>query len=223
MISFNTCQNPRALSMSKGTLKELNMLALWVLIVFDVLIVVTIVYGNLIQYYEKYKDFFPILSSAGIGLLLAGLVNYLIPRNIKAKLVFFRLIDPEPGHRAFSEIIQNNSRIDAELLLKKLGTFPKAPKKQNYLWLKLSKKHKDNPIIKSSHRSYLLYRDFTAISFILLLIIIPMYYYLKLSNEQLRNLSIAFLVQYGLSTIAARNAGKSFVENVLVEENQDID
>ncbi len=86
---------------------------------------------------------------------------------------------------------------------------------------KTIKKHKDNPIVKSSHRTYLLYRDCTAISVIALLSIIPLWHYLDLNNEQVKNIFLPFLALYGVLTIAARNAGNSFVENVIVEEIQE--
>ena len=99
----------------------------------------------------------------------------------------------------------------------KFSPLPKTGKEQNSLWYKIYKKYQDNPIVKKSHKDFLLGRDLTAIAFlflvfggILALFIIPnavKFYYL-----------IFTLTQYIVLAIVAQNHGKRFVCNVLALE-----
>ncbi len=49
------------------------------------------------------------------------IINGLIDSNYKPMLVFWRIKCPLPGCRAFTELIQNDSRINIESLKRKFG------------------------------------------------------------------------------------------------------
>lgn len=201
----------------KTTLKAINVFGLWVLVAFDILIFTAAVYGNPMVYLNEYWDKLIVLSV--VGPILASFLNNLIPSEIKSTLVFWRLKHVLPSHRAFSKVLIRDTRIDSEDLKLKIGETPQSPENQNKVWFKVYKKHENNNIVSSSHRAFLLYRDFTGITCIFLIALIPLYFLFNLSNKQFVVIAIAYLTQYILVVIAARNSGYRFVGNVLRVES----
>ena len=144
-------------------------------------------------------------------LLLSGL----LPHNIKAWLVYWKVSNALPAHDAFTKHCYVDARIDVESLRKDIGNFPTAPAEQNRLWFKLYKAVETEPAVSEAHKMYLLYRDMAAIS-ALLLIIVPIGLYLDGTPLVTAGTGLAvFALQYLIASIAARHSGIRFVTNVL--------
>lgn len=83
------------------------------------------------------------------------LLSSLLPSEAKAILVFWRLRDTLPGHRAFSLHAARDPRIDIRSLRRNIGDFPDTPRGQNVLWYKLYKTVENETPIALAHRYYL--------------------------------------------------------------------
>jgi len=138
-----------------------------------------------------------------------------VPSSIKAVLMFWRLHDALPGHRAFTYYAARDSRVDLAALQDKLGELPTDPTKQNTVWFKLYKEVQDNVEILESHKSYLLWRDATAFSAVLL-VVAPLGLYAFIhSGHAALNSATLFAVQYVACAFAGRNRGIRLVCNVM--------
>lgn len=103
-----------------------------------------------------------------ISLSIASLaLDGLAPKHIKEKIVHRRFQNPLPGCRAFTDIAQNDSRIDMDAIEAKYGPLPTAPAEQNKTFYKISKSCQDAVGVKDAHRSYLLFRDLTFDTYVL--------------------------------------------------------
>jgi hypothetical protein len=138
-----------------------------------------------------------------------------VPSDIKAVLVFWRLHDVLPGHRAFTHYAAHDSRVDLAALQDKLGELPTDSTKQNAVWFKLYKQVQDNAEILESHKSYLLWRDATAFSAVLLVAAPLGLYGLIHSTHTAITSATLFTVQYIACALAGRNRGIRFVCNVV--------
>jgi len=153
-----------------------------------------------------------------LSMILEGVIS----SNVKAMLVFCRIRNPLPGHRAFSSIAKKDPRINLKDLQKIFpnNTVPKGEEKQNSEWYKLYRKYSSVGTVWEAHRSFLLTRDLAALT--LLLIPIALLGHLMLATDDI-NIIIHLLILFAfliLSIISSRNYGNRFVANVLVEAIQ---
>ena len=156
--------------------------------------------------------------SAAIG--ISGLVfNGIISGDIKASLVFMRIKEPLPGSRAFSKYMHNNPRIDASVLTAKFGEFPVDPKKQNLLWYKIYRKHRNDIAVLDAHQNYLAVRDLTYFTTVFLCVGAPMMWALTNSMERAGLYGLGLLGLYFVLSHSARVYGIRLVTNVLAAES----
>ena len=146
--------------------------------------------------------------------LVVLLLSYLLPVNIKNALVFWRVKHPLPGCRVFSVLAQKDPRIDMVSLERAHGVLPSSPDEQNRLWYRIYKQRQNEPIVYSSHGTWLLFRDLTAISCILLILLPAITYPLQGAPGSLVYSGL-LLLQHLILSQAARNAGERFTCNVL--------
>lgn len=151
---------------------------------------------------------------------LAALVTAaFLSEPMKASLVFWRLDDPLPGCRAFTEHASADaSRIDTATLERKHGKLPLDPYSQNKLWYRIYLQHGGNVAIKQSHGRYLLLREATVISLLTLVAVALSVPFIPSTLPAWYVLGLA--VQYVVLARAAANAGVRFVINVLALESQ---
>lgn len=162
------------------------------------------------------KSIFVILSP-----IIAVVLNGFLSNKIKEILVFWKLKNRLPGCRAFTNLAVEDHRIDVVALKRKIGKFPKDPTEQNRKWYKLYKGISDNNIVFESHRDFLFTRDLGAISFLFILIFIPIAYFYW-EDKNIRNIYTGYLfLQYIGTAIAAKNYGNRFVCNVLAIVSQE--
>ena len=201
------------------TLKEQNSKLIWVFFSFNVVLFYLIGLSQIIDFSElEIKSF---ITVRGVWVLIVPLVlfvlNGIISSDIKAVLSFWRFKNPLPACRAFSYYADKDYRIDKNHLMSKFGQLPSLPKEQNSLWYKIYKKHQENPIVKKSHKDFLLARDIGSIAF--LFIIVGGISILFLTTESVRWIYIIYLlIQYIIFAIVAQNHGKRFICNALAIE-----
>lgn len=198
-------------------LKSQNLMKIWGLALLDAALLLAIVYPH---------DLNPAqLPFAAIGRLLAAavapalvlLVTSILSPDIKAVLVFWRLHEVLPGHRAFSKYAPADTRIDLDRLRQNVGEFPDDPRDQNSNWYRLYKKVAGESAVALAHKNYLLFRDMAAMS-VLLAVVVPVTLLICLPNKALAGYSLAlFSIQFLATAVAARNSGVRFVTNVLAE------
>lgn len=145
----------------------------------------------------------------------ALILSSLISTNAKAILVFWRIKYPLPGCRAFSIHAPADHRIDLAKLKKHVGQFPVDERDQNAKWYGLYKQVDSDPSVVDSHKNYLLFRDIAAMSLILVLAVPTIIYFSSIDKSAALICAGLFLGQYLVVTLAARNTGIRFVQNVL--------
>ena len=179
-----------------------------------------VISGRLSPELDQIKSLYQNVSTL-FGLLLIPLsviLEGLISSDFKHKLVFWKIKNPLPASRAFTEIAPRDSRIDmAKLELLMENGVPLDPDKQNAAWYALYKKHSSKELVFDAHKSFLLTRDLASLSFLLIPSSIAAY---MLWRIPLKSMAIhpAFLsVVLLMASRASQNYGKRFVGNVLVE------
>ena len=133
--------------------------------------------------------------------------------------MFWRLKDALPGHRAFTEHAEADPRIDMAALKKKIGEFPQSPRDQNTCWYRLFQKHQSNVIVGDAHKRFLLFRDSSSLTLLILVIAgvaatlsgVP----LALQATLIGGLAAQFL----WLALSARNTGIRLVQNILALES----
>ena len=200
---------------SRKPLKSQNVKWLGAVLAVDVLVMVAFALGWAdVTSWNVEK----LATRAGLATLMpvaALLLAALIPAEWTATLVYWRIKDTLPGHRAFSKHAPSDPRIDLESLRKNVGAFPSDPREQNTVWYRLYKKVTSDAAVEGGHKGYLLFRDLAAIS-IVLTPAAPIGVYLLDGGIRAALLAgVLMLIQYLLAAIAARNSGVRFVTNVL--------
>lgn len=145
-------------------------------------------------------------------------LNGVLSDMMKARLVFWRWLNPLPGCRAFSVLMESDPRINVKVLAAKHGRFPRSPSAQNALWYKLYREHKLKPMVWSVHRVYLLTRDLTTIAACFVVLFSAGAAVASVDWKTWTVYAAMLLLQYVIVARAARNYGNSFVLDVLCEE-----
>lgn len=154
----------------------------------------------------------------GLLPIVTLVLNGILPTHVKEILVFWRLKNPLPGCRAFSQLAPMDPKVDPAELRRRYGEFPQAPEEQNRLWYKIYKKHHDNPAIVQGLRAYLMSRDLAGISFCLLFLGVALVVITTPSRQMVALYLSALVVQYLLLALTARFAGDRLVCNSLAQD-----
>lgn len=152
---------------------------------------------------------------AGLVPVIVLLLSSLIPSSAKAVMVFWRLKDVLPGHRAFDNISLSDPRIDRERLEKNVGKFPTDPVEQNSTWYRLFKKVETDPAIEHVHGQFLLLRDLASISVLLLPGTLLAWLTKIISSADAQVLAMILAAQAVFSIFGARSQGEGMVRSVL--------
>lgn len=148
--------------------------------------------------------------------LLSFAINNILSSHIKSSIVYLKIHCPLPGCWAFSKLINQDYRLDAEKLKRQFPDSENlAPKKQNSLWYgEIYLPQQESDLVKKSHQQWLLYRDITSIMFLFICSIVALdcIYGFK---EHFYSYTTLFASLFVLFWLAARNAGNQFVTNAL--------
>ncbi|EJG1872465.1 TPA: hypothetical protein K4M41_000747 [Vibrio parahaemolyticus] len=164
-----------------------------------------------------------ILKDTGGAMLAIGAVSgwlsHLIPAELKSVLVFWRWRNVLPGHR-FIQLSERDTRIDIDQLKLRVVDYESLKSNQNaqnsYWYREFYRPVTNHAEIASTHRSYLLYRDAAAISFVSMFALLVAK---QVFSEQLLEVSYqalwVFVVAIAGFSIAARNAGQRLVTTAI--------
>lgn len=160
----------------------------------------------------------PAVISAASGLITLVFV-YLLSKDIKETLIFWRLRNQLPSHRWKETILLKRNQIIPEFLEEKIGQKIKNdPVSQNRAWRIFYNNVKEDPAIMEESKKYLLFRDmipsllFLPIIFAILSLFVDSFHWSVL-------VYLVFWFFPFLACIAARNAANNLVANVLVENS----
>ena len=188
---------------------------MWSVVALDAIVLVLLAFTSLLTAATLKEFAWVRMLVAGIAPVVMLLLTSLLSADAMAVIVFWRVKETLPGHRAFSFYAPKDSRISLDTLRKNIGSFPDDPKEQNTLWLKLYEKVESDVTVAQANCHYLLFRDLAAMS-LLLVPIATLAQYLGGAGVTELWITLALLVtQYGATAIAARNSGVRFVTNVL--------
>lgn len=165
---------------------------------------------------SKLKDpqgFLPLIAVI-FSIVLEGLLS----NPIKEFLVFWRIKNRLPGHRAFSLIGPRDVRVNMEKVKALFPNgLPSDPKLQNQEWFQLYKKYGDERRVFYSHKAFLLTRDLTALT----AAVIPLSligHLIAGTPWKIIGYHVLFLMALlVLISLSTRSYGNRFVANVLVE------
>ena len=146
-------------------------------------------------------------------LILDGIVT----PHFKAVLVYWKWRNPLPSHQAFSLHGKADKRVDMRALEQEHGRLPTDPVEQNLLWYKLSKATADEPSVDEAHYAWLLARDLTSLSFILLIISAGLTAAVRVGGWEWVVMFGTQVALYVAMRQVAANKGTRFVTTVLAE------
>lgn len=201
------------------SLKSSNLPWMVSLIALDIVILAVFVFTDLIA-----SVAFSQLTAARaivMGILPVGalLLSAVVPQNIKAMLVYWKINNPLPGSEAFTRHAPADPRIDMIALRKNVGTWGTEPSEQNALWYRLYKKVGSEAAVVEAHKAFLLFRDMAIVS-LLLAIVVPIGFWLTNVEHNAAKFSLLlFALQYVACALSARHSGVRFVTNVLAEHS----
>lgn len=150
----------------------------------------------------------PLVLAVGCGLL---------PASWKATLVFWRLKNPLPGCRAFSELAKKDPRIDESLLDRQVDKILLSPREENAVWYKWYKAVQNQITVQEAHRQFLLNRDLTGIAFLFFVFGSIALFPAGSTVFNICVYAVITMMQFVVFSLVARNHGNRFVCNVMVE------
>ena len=196
----------------------------WLIGYFLLHIVIFALFSNLINFSLNDSDQLISKFKSPQGLIWLAVTIFIIvlegvfKNSAKEFLVFWKLRNRLPGHRAFSRIGPEDSRIDMERLARLFPNgVPEDEKEQNKEWFHLYRQYQNELQVFHSHKVFLLTRDFTSltVAFIPLAIL---GHVIADSRPQMLIYHLLFLFfLFVVISLSARHYGERFVANVLVE------
>jgi hypothetical protein len=200
------------------SLKEQNRWQIWFIILINSAFLYGVVEANAIEL-DGIRSIFTDTSKLvpfGLAVVVATVLNGLVPANVKARLVFLRWRDALPGHRAFTRYINSDPRIDPAAVGKVVGgALPVDPVEQNRVWFRLYKTVENDPAILQVHRDFLLTRDYTGLAVLFLLLYGGAGFYSIPSSKIAAIYIVLLLIQCVVVRQAAYHYGIRFVTSVL--------
>lgn len=201
---------------ANSSLKDANRLALYGLVVANALAFVVVVEGRelLTLFTSSPRQLFSWLPAGTLAAFISLLGAQLSADN-KARLVFGKWKNPLPGCRAFSKLLNSDSRINVSRLRAKHGPFPTKPAEQNSRWYAMYKSVENQPAVRHSHREYLFTRDYAVHALFMLFSFGPIA--LLMTSISVSSLSylLILILQFVLARRAAQSHGNRLVTTVL--------
>jgi hypothetical protein len=156
-------------------------------------------------------------SAARLAVLAATppviyLASSLFSAQMKACFVFWRITNPLPSHRAFTELVHDDPRIDVTALRAKIVEFPRDARDQGVAWYRLYTGLAAREEVLDANKRYLLFRDAATVSLVLAFLAPALIFF---SAGSWTAALCIFAAQFILCAIAARVAGNRLVATVL--------
>lgn len=161
---------------------------------------------------------FVFMAAAILIVVMEGIFS----NRIKEVVVFWRLKNRLPGHRAFSYIGPRDPRIDMNKFKHMFPHGPPSnPQEQNAEWYRLFRQHQDKVQVFQSHKAFLLTRDLTSLTIVFIPLGLFGHFLLENKIDMIFYHLMLLFVLYGIISFAARNYGERFVANVLVAAGEE--
>jgi hypothetical protein len=200
---------------SSRSLKSLNLKWLVLLAVLDAVAVLFFVAPEMVDGITLTK--LAVMRALGVAVLPVAvlLLTGLLPDNVKAMLVFWKVTSPLPGSEAFTKHGPADTRIDMAALKKNVGVLPTNPADQNARWYKLYRMVADDVAVSETHKLFLMYRDMAVMS-LPLIVVVPLGLWIADASGLAGAIAAGILlVQYVATALSARHSGVRLVCNVL--------
>ena len=150
--------------------------------------------------------------------LLTSAIGWACSKQLKESLVFWKLQNCLPSSEAFSRLAKSDPRIDLKGIMRKYGQLPVEAAAQTALWYRIYKGHESQASVEDAHGAYLRFREMTAFSVIVFFVGIIGVRGFTPHGLKTDSLLLIFAVEYLVVMLAARNAARHFVTNVLALE-----
>jgi hypothetical protein len=182
-----------------------------------------VIFGVLIALPSRFEELLqhplPLAAPGVIACVVALAANAFLPAPLKHVLVFWRIKEVLPGHRAFTEFAPNDPRIDLARLKQNCGgQIPTRAVDQNKVWYRLLMKHEEHPAVADAHRRFLALRDMAATT-VLLAILFSISAAIAKADPLFYPVLIGLLgIEYLFLRVGAVNEAERLVCNVLARE-----
>lgn len=156
-------------------------------------------------------------SSAALGLIVVAsllLLGSINPRW-RDRLIHWRWRDPLPGSRAFSTIGPASSQVDMKRLRCLHGPLPKIGEKQNALFYRIYREHRDDIGVLDAHGRYLAARDIGTLTAIFAVTLPWLAWWASGDGNRALWYGISLSALYVFCAIAAKNYSFRMVQHVL--------
>lgn len=145
------------------------------------------------------------------------MMTAILPPELKASLVFWKMKYSLPGYSAFSRHLQEDPRIDPDAVAARRGPLPSDPDAQQRLWYKIYRDHRNDEAVLDANRRYLTFRDLAVVSFFVA-VVAPFALTLFDLGFARGPVAAIFCLQYIGASVVARVAGVRLVRTVLAIE-----
>lgn len=152
---------------------------------------------------------------AAIAYIVTVILSGFLSSKIKYILVFWRLKHTLPGHRSFSQLMAQDTRIDAAVIAGKYGELPQEPEMQNRLWYRIYKQYELDKTVLEAQKNFLLMREITAITVIFIPVFTATGLFILSDFRSFFFYLLFLLVIAAVTATAGRNYGEQLVLNVM--------
>lgn len=202
------------------SLKTQNLPMLIVAALLNLLLLGTLIEGSTLGI-DGIKSFFldweSTSSLATLVTLVVIVATNMMSRGLKDFLVYFQGRQSAPAHRAFTDLMSKDDRIDVNRLESNWPEVKEAKggqANQNSLWYRLFKSIDGSVEVQQSHKTWLLLRDLVALQWLFTLCMLLIVIFYPPSRAASGQISLALLALLAI-WLAAHNSGKMLVLNVL--------
>jgi len=172
-------------------------------------------------YGEVGKPLFDVeaLKATAILSFACALIQDLLPRPFKEALVFWRLRNRLPGHRAF--VKAKSDRYDLERVTNYQVLASLSGDHQQRLFYQIYKKHREEPTVAHCNFRYCAWRDTASLFFCIAAATIPLAYAISEASDRsfewrpAITLTGGAALAYLLTAVAARQVANTLVGQVL--------
>lgn len=154
-------------------------------------------------------------APAALLCLICQAVQDVVPTRWKEVLVYWRLHDRLPGHRAFTEHAVGDARIPDAALARLIAGADMAPREQNALWYRHYLAGRAEPQVAHENFRYLAWRDTTMLLLLLAFGSAVFGATAILSWRQTLYVGGSCALAALFGALAARNTGQALVRNVV--------
>lgn len=160
-----------------------------------------------------------------IGVLATALavIQDLVPKALKEALVFWRISNRLPGHRAFAKDRKFSSIIDREEVVDISLRQALQERTQDRLFYRLYDKYRDKSHVKHYSFRYLQWRELSSMSLVCGIVGTYFVYYNRGEfSIDLAVVVIGSISVHLLSVFAARNSSSALIDYVLLSEKLEV-